>query len=169
MRKREALALVKREAKQKERERLYDVVCMKIAEGQSVAEICQNADMPSARQFHRDLADDGGGALWQSYTRAREMQADYHADEIIDIADNATNDWMRRAKNRGEDTAAYELNGEHVRRSEIRINARKWKAAHLKPGTYGDRQQVDVNVGVTVVRQAFQAIDVDAEDAETVG
>lgn len=54
----------------------------------------------------------------QQYTRAREDQADTHADEIIDISDNYDEDPNSR---------------------RVRIDARKWVASKLKPKKYGER------------------------------
>ena len=56
------------------------------------------------------------------YARAREVQADTLFDHILDIADNARNDWMER---RGEDDAGWVANGENIRRSQVRIEACK--------------------------------------------
>ena len=61
-------------------------------------------------------------------------------DEILEIADDATNDWMER---NGEGDAAYSLNGEHVQRSRIRIDARKWMAGKLRPKVYGEKQTIE--------------------------
>lgn len=54
----------------------------------------------------------------QMYTRARESQADYYADEIMDLADNC--DPM------------------DVNKVKLQIESRKWIAAKLKPRKYGD-------------------------------
>ena len=75
------------------------------------------------------------------YARAREAQADAIFDEIIDIADNAQNDWMERNGERGG--SGYELNGEHIQRSRVRIDARKWMAGKLRPKVYGDKAIVE--------------------------
>jgi hypothetical protein len=86
------------------------------------------------------------------YARAREAQADYYAEEIIDISDDGSNDWMERRseaeKGAGVNTG-WVLNGEHVQRSKLRVDARKWIASKLKPKVYGDKLAVggDENAG----------------------
>ena len=65
----------------------------------------------------------------------REAQADRFADEIIEIADDATNDWMERRQ--GEETVRV-VNHEHIQRSRLRVDARKWLMAKLAPKKYGD-------------------------------
>ncbi len=77
-------------------------------------------------------------ALSQRYARAREDQADFLADEIVAIADDGSHDFVGAAED-------GQFNSEHVQRSRLRVDARKWAAAKLKPKKYGDR----VDVGLT--------------------
>lgn len=68
-----------------------------------------------------------------NYTRAREDQADTLADEIVAIADDGTNDTYKNEE-------GFELvNHDVIARSRLRVEARKWVAAKLKPKKYGDR------------------------------
>lgn len=55
----------------------------------------------------------------------------YHADELLDIADDGTNDWMLR--NDDGENVSYSLNGEHVQRSRLRVDTRKWLLSKLIP------------------------------------
>jgi hypothetical protein len=71
------------------------------------------------------------------YRRAREAQADSLVDDILSIADDARNDWMKR---NGENATGYQENGEALRRSALRIDARKWLAGKMAPKKYGDKQ-----------------------------
>ena len=119
---------------------LFDRICEEIAEGRSLRDICQQDDMPNKATVFRWLAQDE--KLSDQYARAREEQADHIFDEILDIADNARNDWMER---NGEDDAGYQANGEHIQRSRLRIDARKWMAGKLRPKVYGDK--LDLNHG----------------------
>ena len=73
----------------------------------------------------------------QQYIRAREAQADSLVDDILSIADDARNDWMKR---NGENATGYQENGEALRRSALRIDARKWLAGKMAPKKYGDKQ-----------------------------
>lgn len=74
------------------------------------------------------------------YARAREAQADALFEDILEIADDARNDWMER---NGEDDAGWIANGEHLQRSRLRIDARKWMAGKLRPKVYGDKSMVE--------------------------
>src|ERR1700691_3820227 len=73
----------------------------------------------------------------KQYIRAREAQADSLVDDILSIADDARNDWMKR---NGENATGYQENGEALRRSALRIDARKWLAGKVAPKKYGDKQ-----------------------------
>ncbi len=71
------------------------------------------------------------------YSVARGAQADYLAEEMLDICDDASNDWMKRAREDG--TVETVFNAEHVQRSRLRIDTRKWLLAKLAPKKYSDR------------------------------
>jgi Bacteriophage Sf6, terminase small subunit-like len=60
------------------------------------------------------------------------MQADLMADEIIEIADDARNDWVMRDGQRV-------LDRENINWARLRIDARKWLMARLAPKKWGNR------------------------------
>lgn len=117
-------------------------ICSRLAEGESLRTICSDDAMPSKDSVFRWLADNE--EFRNHYARAREAQADYYAEDIIAISDDGTNDWMERRseaeKGAGVDTG-WVLNGEHVQRSRLRVDARKWYASKLSPKKYGDKIQ----------------------------
>lgn len=124
---------------------LFDAICERIADGESLRAICSGDDMPNKATVFRWLANDT--ALSDQYARAREAQADTIFDEMLDIADNARNDWMERG---GEDDVGYSLNGEHIQRSKLRIDTRKWMAGKMRPKVYGDKVDVSHSGNVSV-------------------
>lgn len=73
----------------------------------------------------------------EMYTRAKEDSADVLAEEIIDIADDGLNDTYIKAGRDGDDEEV--VNHDHINRSRLRVEARKWVAAKLKPRKYGDK------------------------------
>lgn len=105
-----------------------DKICEGLIEGKSLRSICRADDMPNAGTVCRWLSVHK--SFREQYERARDAQADTLADEIIDIADDGSNDFM------GEDE---KYNGDAVARSKLRVDARKWVAAKLKPKKYGDK------------------------------
>jgi hypothetical protein len=115
-------------------------ICAEIAGGRSAREICRDPGMPSLRTIFTWLArHDEFRAM---YTAAREAQADYLAEELLEIADDARNDWVERRREGG--TIVTVLNGEHIQRSRVRIDTRKWLLAKLQPKKYGDVQQTQL-------------------------
>lgn len=114
----------------------------RLAEGESVRSICRDPEMPGLSTIFRALRSNE--IFRQQYAHATEIRADAQFEEMFEIADDASNDWME--KNVGEDKqAVWELNGEHIQRSKLRIDTRKWALARMNPRKYGER--VDLNHG----------------------
>ncbi len=77
--------------------------------------------MPSKQAVLRWLARNE--SFRAQYVRAKEEGAEAIAEELFDIADDGTNDWMEKLDKDGE-AIGYQLNGEHVQRSKLRIDTR---------------------------------------------
>jgi len=116
-----------------------DMLCAEMAStSKSLRTICQMDGMPSVQTVLKWLREDKDGFLAQ-YTRAKEEQADYLIEEMIDIADDGSNDLMTITKGDME----YDVeNKEVTNRSKLRVETRKWIASKLKPKKYGDRLDV---------------------------
>lgn len=125
-------------------------ICERLSDGRSLRSICLDDDMPGQTTVFRWLA--ANETFRKQYARAREAQADAIFDEMLDIADNSTNDWMER---RGENAEGYELNGDHVQRTRLRLDTRKWMASKLAPKKYGDK--LDVTSGGEKLNWAVEA------------
>ncbi|MBX4954309.1 terminase small subunit protein [Rhizobium lentis] len=123
---------------------LASIICERIADGESLRSICRDETMPGKSTVLAWLADDDKADFRTKYAQAREIQADGFVDEMVEIADDGSNDWMER--NFGEETRWVE-NGEALRRSQLRIATRQWIAEKLKPKKYGSK--VELEHGVT--------------------
>ena len=108
----------------------------RIADGESTRSICEDDWLPSWPTVNKRLASDPEFA--SRYARAREDQADKIFDEILAIADDRGDDWI-------ETPDGPKLNSEHVQRSRLRIDARKWMAGKLRPKVYGEK--IDHTIG----------------------
>jgi hypothetical protein len=115
-------------------EAAFAQILERIMAGRSLKQICEAEDTPARSTVHKWMADDP--ALSDRYARACEIRAEVVFDELFEIADDARNDWMER---RGEDDAGWVANGEHIQRSRLRIDARKWALAKMQPKKYGDK------------------------------
>jgi hypothetical protein len=116
-----------------------DRICAQLAEGKSLRTICKADDLPSCQTVYAWLRTHA--EFLAQYTRAKEDAADAFAEEMLDIADEASNDWMEV---HDKDNAGYRFNGEHVNRSRLRVDTRKWIASKLKPKKYGERVQAEL-------------------------
>jgi len=116
---------------------LADLICEQIADGNSLRSICADEDMPSKTTVFRWLAADT--AFRDHYARAREAQADSLADDILDIADESAHDTYI------DENGNERTNTEVVARSRLRVDARKWIAAKLKPKVYGDKVSAELS------------------------
>ena len=114
---------------------IANVICIRIAEGESLRKIIKDDDMPSQSVIYEWLIRHPSFA--EQYARAREEQADTLADEIISIADETP-----------ETQPVYDKNGElievkmdnaYIQWQRNRVDARKWTAMKLKPKKYGDK------------------------------
>jgi hypothetical protein len=78
------------------------------------------------------------------YAKARESQAEVLADQIIEIADDSTGDYIFvESQDKDGQGAKKVVNKEYVKRSALRVDARKWAAAKLLPKKYGDKTQME--------------------------
>lgn len=125
---------------------LASEICARIADARSLRSVCLDDDMPDQRTVYRWLADAKNEQFRQQYARAREAQADAIFDEILDIADDGSNDWMERHDAEGGNVG-WKENGEAIGRSRLRIDARKWMAGKLRPKVYGEKLDLNHEAG----------------------
>lgn len=121
---------------------LADAICDLLVDGKSLRTICSTAKMPSRSTVIRWLAENE--AFRNQYARARELQADTLAEEILDIADKAV--LGERLKKDGKGKVLERQTGDMVERSRLRVDVRKWYAGKLQPKKYGERVALDHRV-----------------------
>lgn len=121
-------------------EEAADIICERIANGESLKAICEEEGQPSKSTVFKWLSEND--AFSDKYARAREAQADALFDDILTIADDGRNDWMER-KDAEDENMGWRENGEALRRSQLRIDARKWMAGKLRPKKYGEKLDID--------------------------
>lgn len=109
-----------------------DLICERIADGESLRSICRDEDMPDRATVFRWLASREDFAT--KYAYAREQQADLYAESIVDISDELE----IQATYQGEEVR-LDVSPTAVARNRLRVDARKWYAAKLAPKKYGDR------------------------------
>ena len=73
------------------------------------------------------------------YARAKAEASDALVEEMLDIADDGSNDWMEVHH---RDQTQWVENGEAMQRSRLRVDTRKWIASKLKPKKYGEKLEL---------------------------
>lgn len=125
-----------------------DAICEKLADGNSLRSICAADDMPARSTVFKWLADPAHSAFVDQYARAREAQAEALFEDILDIADDGSNDYTVKKRPDGSEYDAFDA--EHVQRSKLRVDARKWMVAKLAPKKYGDRVELEHSGGINL-------------------
>jgi len=114
-------------------------ICEGIIAGMTLRQVCAQDDLPSKSTVFKWLSENK--EFSDQYARAREIQSEHLADEILEICDDGSNDWMRRENKDGSEY--WQFNGEHVQRSRLRVDSRKWLMSKLAPKRYGEKQQLE--------------------------
>lgn len=99
-----------------------DYICTQIADGRSLRAILREDKeerLPAAVTLYKWM--EAVPEFAKQYARAKEDSADAMSDDIMAIADEETKD-------------AVEVN-----RNRLRVEARKWLAAKMKPKKYGEK------------------------------
>ena len=101
---------------------IADEILRRMAEGESLRSICRTEGMPT-RQAVRLWVVENRDGFAERYALARELQAHALADELLELADSATNE-----------------NWQPVR---LQVDTRKWLASKILPKSYGDKTEVE--------------------------
>lgn len=136
-----------------------NIICSRIAEGESLRSICSDDGMPTKTTVMRWLQEEDKADFRDQYARARESQAEHYLDEIIQIADDCTDDVEKIMTQSGED---YRIKQSAIQRARLQIDTRKWTMSKLAPKKYGDRMalagdaeaplKVDTKIEIELVR-----------------
>jgi hypothetical protein len=128
------------------------IIISLISQGKSLRSICALPDMPAANTIYDWM--DLQSYFAKRYARAREDRADAIFEETLDIADDGRNDWMEK---NDPTNPGWLANHEHIQRSRLRVDTRKWFIAKLHPAKYGDHVgpgQASVTVNVVGISAA---------------
>jgi hypothetical protein len=113
-------------------------ICERLAKGESLRAICRDLHMPAASSVVEWAANNVDGFA-ERYARAREAGCHAMAEEILEIADDASRDTVSTEQGERADT-------EWIARSKLRVDARKWLLSKMLPKVYGDKQQLEHSV-----------------------
>jgi hypothetical protein len=105
-------------------------ICERLLAPESLRSVCRRPGMPDKATVHRWLLRHA--EFYKLYNAARSVQCDAYFDEIIEIADDASNDIGKDGR----------PNWEAPQRTRNRLDARKWTCSKMRPEKYGDRLSV---------------------------
>jgi len=92
-----------------------------VSEGKALREYCRQDGKPQFGVVYQWLDKDT--TFDERFARARKLGHDLLAQECLDIADNANNDWMERQGSDGQ-SIGWQANGDHIQRDKLRIETR---------------------------------------------
>lgn len=90
-----------------------------------------------------------------NYARAREDYQDKVFEEILTISDDGSRDYTV-----DEDDGREVVDHDHIQRSRLRVDSRKWMLSKMDPKKYGDRIQQDSNVKIKDKRKQKWLVEV---------
>jgi hypothetical protein len=127
---------------------LAERICSRLAEGESLARICRDKNMPTKRTVVRWVLKNPEFA--EMYNTARQIQAELLGDEILDIAGDSS-------KDRNEDGTPNHAN---VQRDRLRVDTIKWYLARINARKWGDKvtSEVTGKDGAPLVNVDLEAI-----------
>lgn len=117
----------------------FDTVLERIMGGESLRAICKTKGLPSTTLFLRQVSQDE--ELAKRYTEAMEIRANFHAEEIVRIADDCKD----------------------PQKARVQIDARKWILAKLLPQKYGEKLDLNHSGNVRVTSVTETIVDPKAE------
>lgn len=111
-------------------EKVIEIIC---DTGQSMKRACKTVGI-TPWSFLRAIEKEN---LAQHYARAIEVRSDTMFDDMVDIADDNSEDFETRINKAGEEYEVF--NPDVVQRAKLMIDTRKWILSRMNPKKYGDK------------------------------
>jgi hypothetical protein len=115
---------------------LADEICARLASGESLRSICKTEGFPHDATVYR-WSLDAEHPFSKQYANARQIGYTHLAEELLEIADDGSKDYIERENKDGEPFKA--VDHDHIARSRLRVDTRKWLLSKMLPKVYGDR------------------------------
>lgn len=110
--------------------------------GEPLKQVCRSPNMPAHGSVYDWLASGKHLDFNEMFNEACAMRSEGMADEILEIADNSTNDWIERETKEGR--IVKEVDHDHINRSRLMVETRKWLMGKLSPKRYGDKAELNL-------------------------
>lgn len=124
-----------------------DLICERLAGGQSLRAICEEAGQPDQTTVYRWLRDNE--EFRKQYARAREDQAETLFDQMVTIADTP----LIGTKTVTKATGVEMTEGDMIEHRRLQVETRKWVLGKMAPKKYGDRQVIEHDVSESLAER----------------
>lgn len=119
---------------QQKKDEIFNSIITKIVEGEAVRKAIKESPI-SIGTFFGWANDSNNPEKLEQYTRAMSLRAHIMAEEILEIADDNSNDDDFIETKNGQVRIE---NKEWVNRSKLRVDTRKWLMSKMNPKKYAD-------------------------------
>ncbi len=129
---------------------LKSELCRRIAEGETILAMAGKDGFPSQSAVYSELRRDPDFA--KEYELAREWQLTAWEDEIIELANDSSNDRLPDGR----------IDVDHIARMKLVVNTKQWIMARRNPRKYGDRVSAELsgpNGGAIEVKKELSPIE----------
>jgi len=115
----------------------FNKIIESIESGESLRKSCELVEV-NRRDFYNWIDEDEDRK--NQYARATKDRHDKIFEEILQIADDGSNDTYT------DDEGRERTDHDVIARSRLRVDSRKWMLGKMNPKKYGDRINVDQNI-----------------------
>lgn len=129
-------------------------ICEGLRAGIPLRQICRSKHLPNRNTVIRWRESDE--ALKKQLADARARGVDALAEECMEIADDASNDYVEREVAAGRMKRVIDT--EHVQRSKLRIDTRLKLAAVWNHAEYGAKSSIDATVSISLEQLVLSSI-----------
>ena len=134
-------------------EEIASLICARMADGESLRSICRDDAMPALSTVFLWVSKHS--EFSEQYKLAMASRADAMFEDMIEIADDGRNDYI--VSGDGDER----FNTEHVQRSRLRLDTRKWMLSKMLPKKYGEKieEQKPDDVDPTPIKVTINVVD----------
>jgi hypothetical protein len=119
---------------------IADEICDRLADGESLNEICKTPGMPTDQTVLNWVDEDRGG-LGRKYARARSRGYEKLANEVLLISDAPC-----EGPNGYADNAL-------VQKQRLQVESRKWMLSKMLPKIYGDKIELSGDASAPLIQR----------------
>lgn len=117
-------------------------ICERLASGESLRSICKQDEFPSKSTVLKWILDGNHKEFADQYAKARELQAEIWADEIVEISDTPQKGIINKL---GPDGSIIETREEDMLgHRRLQVDTRKWYLSKILPKKFGEKQSVAI-------------------------